>query len=253
MIKRIALGLLFVLFSGALVVGAANRTAAKTDKVAETAVINPAAAERLHENAPAETGPVNGQGQGANLANTAAETVGNQGQGQGNSRGAANNGLAADATTDCPDGDCLTDGSAALNGAGNANGRGQQQQLQDGSQTAVLPVDIVTYTGTIFQAPDYGIDLILQTETEQITIGTGPGFLADQGVQLAIGDTLQVVGFWENGEFKANTLTRLSDGLTITLRDEIGRPYWSGGAQNGRGQGGGGQGQGQGQGQQTNS
>lgn len=253
MIKRIALGLLFVLFSGALVVGAANRTAAKTDKVAETAVTNPAAAERLHENAPAETGPVNGPGQGANLA---AETAVTQDQGHGNSRGAANNGLAADATTDCPDGGCLTDGSAALNGvggAGNANGRGQQQQLQDGSQTAVQPVDIVTYTGTIFQAPDYGIDLILQTETEQITIGAGPGFLADQGVQLAIGDTLQVVGFWENGEFKANTLTRLSDGLTITLRDEIGRPYWSGGAQNGRGQGGGGQGQGQGRGQQTNS
>ncbi|MGB5061138.1 MAG: hypothetical protein WBO48_20720, partial [Candidatus Promineifilaceae bacterium] len=92
MIKRIALGLLFVLFSGALVVGAANRTAAKTDKVAETAVTNPAAAaERLHENAPAETGPVNGQGQGANLASTAAETAVTQGQGQGNGRGAANN------------------------------------------------------------------------------------------------------------------------------------------------------------------
>ncbi|MBP6804937.1 MAG: hypothetical protein KA362_12575, partial [Chloroflexi bacterium] len=222
MIKRIALGLLFVLFSGALVVGAANRTAAKTDKVAETAVTNPAAAaERLHENAPADTGPVNGQGQGADLASTAAETAVTQGQGQGNGRGAANNGLAADATTDCPDGGCLTDGSAAQNGAsgaGNANGRGQQQQAQDGSQTAVQPVEIVTYTGTIFQAPDYGIDLILQTETEQITIGTGPGYLTDQGVQLAIGDTLQVVGFWENGEFKANTLTRLSDGLTITLR-----------------------------------
>lgn len=253
MFKRIALGVLFVLFSGALIVGAANRTTAKTDKLTETAVVNPAGnghgdsegtglnatGERLHENAPAETGPVNGQGAN-NAASVVGETAVTSGQGQGNGRGAAN-GFAADATLDCANGDCPADGvpnQNAVGGSGNANGRGQQQQLQDGSGMTAAPADIIVYNGTVAQAPAAGVDLILQTGSEAVTIGVGPSALTDLGVQLAVGDELEVVGFWENGEFKANTITRLSDGLTVTLRDEIGRPYWSGGVQNGRGGGG---------------
>jgi len=236
MAKRIALGVLFVLFSGALIVGAANRTTAKAEKVAETAVTNPSgngsAGERLHENAFAENGTAKAAGeqsQNGHWANT--ETAVD---------------TAVDATTNCADGDCLAANGAALDHAGgNANGRGANgsnanangsgQQLQDGSQTAVPLADIVTYSGTVAQAPASGIDLILHTDNEDITVGTGPSSLSDQGVQLAVGDELEVVGYWENGEFKANTITRLSDGLTITVRDELGRPYWSGGAQNGRG------------------
>mgnify|MGYP001301579533 CR=1 FL=1 len=248
MFKRIALGVLFVLFSGALIVGAANRTTAKTDKLTETAVVNPAAngygegaglnatGDRLHENAPAVPGPVNGQGAN-NAANAAGETAVAQGQGQGNGRGAANN-FAADVTMDCANGDCPADGVPNQNAVGGqGNGRGQQQ-LQDGSGLTAAPVDIIVYTGTVSQAPAAGVDLILQTGSEAVTIGVGPSALTDLGVQLAVGDELEVVGFWENGEFKANTITRLSDDLTVTLRDEIGRPYWSGGAQNGRGGGG---------------
>jgi len=244
MTKRIALGVLFVLFSGALIVGAANRTTAKTDKLAETAVTNPAGSgygngegaglnatgDRLHENAPAETGPANGQEQGPSWAvETVDETTNVPGQGQGNGRGAAN-GPAASTALDCPNGDCS---SAA--GTGNANGRGQQQQLQDGSRQAAASSDNVVYTGTVTQAPAAGLDLILHTTGEDVAIGVGPSGLTDLGMELAPGDELEVVGYWQNGEFKAITITRLSDGLTVTLRDEIGRPYWSGGAQNGRG------------------
>jgi len=238
MAKRIALGILFVLFSGALIVGAANRTTAKAEKVAETAVTNPSgngsAGERLHENAFAENGTAKAAGeqsQNGHWANT--ETAVD-----------ASTDAAVDATTNCVDGDCLAaDGAALDHVGGNANGRGANgshangsgQQLQDGSQTAVPLADIVTYTGTVAQAPASGVDLILHTDSEDVTVGTGPSSLSDLGIQLAAGDELEVVGYWENGEFKANTITRLSDGLTITLRDELGRPYWSGGAQNGRG------------------
>ena len=90
--------------------------------------------------------------------------------------------------------------------------------------------------------------MILETEAGQILIGTGPGYLQDQGFALAVGDQVQVSGFYENDEFKAMTIIRLSDGEDITLRDEFGRPMWSGAARGGRG---GGQGQGQGYQQQN--
>lgn len=111
------------------------------------------------------------------------------------------------------------------------------------------------YEGTVVQAPAAGIDLVLETESgEEIVVGTGPGYLADQGLVLGAGDPVRVQGFWEDGEFKAAQVTRLRDGLTITLRDQVGRPAWSGSGQRAlagqaaaaQGNGGGGAGLGQG-------
>jgi hypothetical protein len=36
-------------------------------------------------------------------------------------------------------------------------------------------------------------------------------------------------GYWEGGAFNAAQVTRLRDGETIVLRDEVGRPVWAGG------------------------
>jgi hypothetical protein len=49
-----------------------------------------------------------------------------------------------------------------------------------------------------------------------------------QGFTLQAGDQVQVKGFWEDDELKATQVTRLADGQSITLRDEVGRPAWSG-------------------------
>src|SRR5690606_26522199 len=88
------------------------------------------------------------------------------------------------------------------------------------------------YEGTVVQAPAAGIDLVLGTEGgEEIVVGTGPGYLADQGLVLRVGDQVRVQGFWEDGEFKAAQVTRLRDGLTVNLRDSLGRPAWSGSGQ----------------------
>jgi len=79
---------------------------------------------------------------------------------------------------------------------------------------------------------------VLETEDgEEIVAGTGPGILAEQDFVLAVGDPVRVQGFWENGQFKAAQLTRLSDGLTANLRDQLGRPAWSAAAGGGQGQG----------------
>ena len=52
-----------------------------------------------------------------------------------------------------------------------------------------------------------------------------------QGFVLEAGERVQVQGYWEDDELKAAQVTRLSDGQTVTLRDQLGRPAWAGGGQ----------------------
>jgi len=101
---------------------------------------------------------------------------------------------------------------------------------------AVAPEDWVTYEGTITQAPAAGVDMVLAADDgQELTVGTGPGYLEEQGFSLEVGEQVQVQGFWEDGEFKAGQLTRLSDGATLMIRDVYGRPTWSGGYSRGAG------------------
>ncbi|MFC2015637.1 DUF5666 domain-containing protein [Chloroflexota bacterium] len=91
------------------------------------------------------------------------------------------------------------------------------------------PEDWMEYEGTVLQAPVDGADLVIQTaDGEELTVGTGPGYLAAQGFILEAGDQVQVRGYWEDGELKASQLTRARDQKTIVLRDELGRPAWAG-------------------------
>ena len=90
----------------------------------------------------------------------------------------------------------------------------------------------VTIAGTVVQAPDTGIDMILETAAGEVLIGTGPGYLAEQGFVIVVGDAVTVVGTWENEEFKAAEITLSADGTSIVLRDEWGRPLWSGAGRN---------------------
>lgn len=93
----------------------------------------------------------------------------------------------------------------------------------------VVPEDWDTYAGTVVQAPETGEELIIETDDgDQVVIGTGPDSLVDQGLNLEAGEQVQVQGYWESGEFRAAQVTRLRDGATVSLRDELGRPTWAG-------------------------
>jgi hypothetical protein len=74
--------------------------------------------------------------------------------------------------------------------------------------------------------------LLIETSAGELQIGVGPLDLAAAGLNLQLGDNLQVDGYWEDGEFKAAQLTRLNDGTTVGLRDEYGRPAWAGQGRN---------------------
>ena len=79
------------------------------------------------------------------------------------------------------------------------------------------------------ESPVDGAELVIQTsDGQEITIGTGPGYMEAEGFVLQAGEAVRVQGYWEDGELKAAAVTRLSDGETITLRDQVGRPAWSG-------------------------
>lgn len=144
-------------------------------------------------------------------------------------------------------------------GGGTGQGGGYGRSAATGERQypnyEAAPEDWVTVEGTVVQAPAAGVDLLIATETgEEIAIGTGPSYMEAQGFTLQAGEQVQVQGYWQDGELKAAQVTRLRDGQTLTLRDQLGRPAWAGNGQRATGQSAAlpqaGQGQGQGQGGQ---
>jgi len=172
-------------------------------------------------------------------------------QGRGQGRGAGQEaGYAAQEATQNPNAATLWNGRG-----GYGQGAGAAERQYPNYEGA--PEDRVLYEGTVIQAPAAGVDLIIKTGSgEEVVVGTGPGYLEDQGLVLQAGEPVQLQGYWEDGEFKAAQVTRLQDGQTVTLRDELGRPAWAGAGQRATeqpaamGQGGQGQGRGRGQGSQ---
>jgi hypothetical protein len=201
MVKKIGLITLFILFAGVLIYGAVNRTTAKSEKAEQIEAQNLSVNEphanddEVHSLSSQESfGRQNGQG---------TQGQGNQGQGDGN-------------------------GQLGTNGSGN-NGQGQGRNQQREASEIQEQVNI---TGVVVQAPAAGIDMILETAESDVLIGTGPGYLAEQGFVVLAGDSVSVTGFWEDEEFKAVEITLLADSKSIILRDERGRPMWSGAGRN---------------------
>lgn len=190
MIKNISLITIFVLFAGILIYGAVNRTIAKSETTARGEAQSLAANEPLAEND--ETQSPGSQ-----------ESFGRQ-NGQGN-QGQGNQGQ----------------GNQGQGNQGQGQGRNWQREASEIQEQ-------ISITGVVIQAPAYGVDMILETAEGDVLIGTGPGYLAEQGFFIQAGDSLQVSGIWENDEFKAAEITHLADGTSIILRDEWGRPMWSG-------------------------
>ena len=205
MVKKIGLITLFILFAGILVYGAVNRTTAKSETENRIAGQNQIADEHNingDEHEPQSNQESFGQRNGQ----------GNQGQGN---QGQGNQAL-----------DNQELGNQGQ-GAGNGQGPGLNQQREVSEIQERINV-----TGIVAQTPAAGIDMILETAEGDILVGTGPGYLAEQGFVVLAGDSVSVTGFWEDEEFKAVEITLLADSKSIILRDERGRPMWSGAGRN---------------------
>ena len=121
-------------------------------------------------------------------------------------------------------------GSAGENRRGGSSPSTDQGQ-RNADAAAESAHDLTQVMGTVVQAPDAGSELIIASASgEEVQVGTGPGWLAAQRFGIESGDSATIVGFWEDGEFKATEIT--IDGETIVLRDESGRPMWAGQGRN---------------------
>jgi|GEM_PF-840696 len=122
-------------------------------------------------------------------------------------------------------------GETLSSGAGGIGGnRGGNAAAGGGTGTpaaAVAPADWVTVSGVVVEMDE---ELVVRTAdgTEE-TFTLGPSTYRDaSGVAIAVGDEVRVTGFYEDGELKAATVENLSSGQALALRDESGRPLWSG-------------------------
>jgi hypothetical protein len=101
------------------------------------------------------------------------------------------------------------------------------------------PATVTTITGTVVKEERVdrgmghkGVHLVLKTAEGEVSVHLGPDFYVDaQSLKVAAGDALTVKGSRITFEGKPVILavTVTKGGATTTLRDDAGRPAWSGG------------------------
>ena len=117
-------------------------------------------------------------------------------------------------------------------GEGRGYGSGTQGQgSRRGDQTGTGQAHVeewLTLNGTVT-----GVDgnaLLAQTEDgAQVTVENRAWWFAqEEGFSAEVGDEVTLLGFYEGGELKIGRIDDLTNGQSILLRDENGRPMWAG-------------------------
>jgi hypothetical protein len=194
MLKKIALGALLTGLVAVLIVGAVNRTNAKSGEGAGETGRRGQVTESVTADAVA-------QGSGGRWSET--ETPqGATGRGGGGGRWAQGGSGAGSALEQAPAG-------------------------QSGvPQADVQPDEWRTLEGTVVSVADDLVEIEI-TAGEVIPFEGRPlSYALEQGFSLEVGNPVMLEGFDEDGEFKIGQVT--GNGTSITLRDASGRPAWSG-------------------------
>ena len=82
--------------------------------------------------------------------------------------------------------------------------------------------------GTVASLDNVALVLNLQDGSQLFIEGRAWAYALEQNYTTAVGNTLQVNGFHEDGEFKPAGIEDLTAGTSIVLRDQNGRPMWAG-------------------------
>ena len=107
-------------------------------------------------------------------------------------------------------------------------GRGSQAANPSDNDQAAVPQEWQSVSGVV-QSSAADMLLITLASGETMELGGRPWSYAQEiGFKAAIGNEISLYGFQEDGEFKAARLTNQSTGKTVTVRDDGGRPMWSG-------------------------
>jgi hypothetical protein len=203
MIKKIFVGVLLAGVFGLLVLGAVNRTLAKSDKLEPLAVSDGGGrangTETGYRNGEQITQSDNYSGQGRNSKQTSEEL---SSVGGGKNRGGTGYDQSADAGTSL--------------GVGLAN-------VDTWEDPITVVVESVS-TEFIIVSMDDGSQLEIE--------GRSLRYMIENGFVVQPGDELVLIGFYEDERFEIGSITNNTTQQTIAIRSETGRPLWAG-----RGQG----------------
>jgi hypothetical protein len=219
MLKKIILGTLFTGLIGTLVAGAVIRTADRIDQGGD------GSGQGRGRNAQAEVSEAgrqegrsggyggNGQGDGS-------------GSGQGQNSGGGQGGYAQNGGSQE-----YREGEGRQGNGGNGqggNGNGQQAGSGQGKGTGLEVVeDWLTLEGTV-AAVDEDALIVQVAEGEVLVDGRAWMYALELGFSTQEGHDITLTGFYEDGEFKAVELVDTTSGVSVAVRDQGGRPYWSG-------------------------
>jgi hypothetical protein len=229
MIKKVFVGVLLAAAFGLLVFGAVNRTLAKGLDSEPLA---------LSESAQAGNG---GNGNGGNLNYQYQEQVLDGGvddciadgeaYGAGSGFGPGN----ADGNVEAPE-----DGTGY--GYGSERGAGNQPEDAplDGTGDGIADVDEwITVSGTVESVSSYEVIVNLSDGSVVTIDGRELSYLTELGFVAESGDSLTIVGFYEDGIFEVGRVDNTTSGQTTIIREDDGTPLWagSGGVSSGSGRG----------------
>lgn len=90
-----------------------------------------------------------------------------------------------------------------------------------------VSVPLETVRGEVISSAS---EIVVRTaDGEEILVGLGQAWYREQaGFTVAVGDEVVIVGFYEEGEFKAVSAENVTTGERLALRDTSGRPAWAG-------------------------
>jgi hypothetical protein len=190
MLKKIAGWTLLAVLSGGLIWGAVNRTMAKS--------------EQTHTETQETEGYQRGQNRDQELASNS-DTKGNAGS-------------RSSETTEASQG--RRRGSEAE--------ADQDNEFSSSSQASHSEDEFITLAGMVWNMEEDSVIIQIDDGEPLIIEGRPWSYMQETGFLLGIGDSVLVTGFEEDGEFKVATVENLSTNELVVLRDDSGRPAWSG-------------------------
>ena len=199
MLQKIVVGTLVAALSGVLVVGAINRTDAKSEQVAQEHEVNSGRLAREEDREPIQQSQGQ-QGQGNRAAYAETDTLENASRGGGQGR--------------------LSEG---------ASGNWQEDTSRGGEGSASV-AEWLEVVGTVVSMNEEELVLQLEDGKEMVIECKSWTYALELGFTTEIGNELKLYGFYEGEEFEVGGFEDLTTQLLTMVREESGRPFWAGGS-----------------------
>ena len=223
MVKKIVLGGLLLGLCGVLVVGALNRTTAKTTQ-SDQVYGQGEYRGRTETNSDAET-QLRGslESGGNNRRNTTQDSECNplaeseQVYGRGDNRGR---------TETTSDAEKQLRGS--LESGGNSRGGTSQDLECNPASDPNFALEWEVSQGAVFDVDEDALTVTLLGGEQIVLEGRAWSFAQEQGFAPQVGDQVTLAGFFYGEELEVGRIENLTTGQIVTLREPEGRPQWAG-------------------------